>query len=84
MEKNGDKVIEAMLNNTQKPVLFYKHMIHHLLDLNREFTEIMTSSNTRRSESSRNAGIVYSETNSCFLRLSVFAGDRIVSIKIND
>ncbi len=37
MEKNGDKVIEAMLNNTEKPVLFYKHMIHHLLDLNREF-----------------------------------------------
>ncbi len=37
MENNGDKVVHAILNNKEKPVLFYKHMIHHLLDLNREF-----------------------------------------------
>lgn len=37
MENDGDKVVEDLLNNTQKPVLFYKHMIHHLLNLNRDF-----------------------------------------------
>jgi hypothetical protein len=37
MESDGEKVVEAMLNNNEKPVLFYKHMTHHLLDLDREF-----------------------------------------------
>jgi hypothetical protein len=37
MENDGDKVVEAMLNNHEKPILFFKHMTHHLLDLNREF-----------------------------------------------
>ena len=37
MENDGDKVVEAMLNNNEKPVLLFKHMTHHLLDLNREF-----------------------------------------------
>jgi hypothetical protein len=37
MENDGDKVVKEMLSNTQKSVLFYKHMIHHLLDLNRDF-----------------------------------------------
>lgn len=37
MENDGAKVVRSILNDTQKPVLFYKHMIHHLLDLNRDF-----------------------------------------------
>ena len=37
MENDGDKVVDAMLTNSEKPVLFFKHMTHHLLDLNREF-----------------------------------------------
>ncbi len=37
MENDGDKVMEMMLTNTEKPVLFFKHMTHHLLDLNRDF-----------------------------------------------
>ena len=37
MENDGNKVIDAMLKNNEKPVLFYKHMTHHLLDLNRDF-----------------------------------------------
>ena len=40
MENDGDNVIEAMLNNTEKQVLFYKHMTHHLLDLNRKFMKL--------------------------------------------
>lgn len=37
MENDGNKVVEKMLNNNEKPVLFFKHMTHHLLDLNRDF-----------------------------------------------
>lgn len=37
MENDGAKVVETMLNDMQRPVMFFKHMIHHLLDLNRDF-----------------------------------------------
>lgn len=37
MENDGEKVVEMMLNEKDKPVLFFKHMTHHLLGLNREF-----------------------------------------------
>lgn len=37
MENDGNKVIDAMLNINEKPVLFFKHMTHHLLDLERDF-----------------------------------------------
>ena len=37
MENDGDKVVNMMLTNTEKPVLFFKHMTHHLLDLDRDF-----------------------------------------------
>jgi len=37
MENDGEKVVEKMLNNTDKKVLFFKHMTHHLLGLSRSF-----------------------------------------------
>ncbi|MDO1500201.1 sulfotransferase family protein [Winogradskyella maritima] len=37
MEKDGNKVIEEMFNNKTSPMYFYKHMTHHLLDLDRSF-----------------------------------------------
>ncbi|EPR72611.1 Branched-chain amino acid aminotransferase [Winogradskyella psychrotolerans RS-3] len=37
MENDGDEVVKMMLNNTEKPVLFFKHMTHHLLGLKRDF-----------------------------------------------
>lgn len=38
METNGNKVVEMMLRNAEKPVLFFKNMTHHLLpELNRGF-----------------------------------------------
>ncbi|MFK7834448.1 MAG: sulfotransferase family protein [Winogradskyella sp.] len=37
MENDGDKVVDMMLKNGEKPVLFFKHMTHHLLGLNRDF-----------------------------------------------
>ncbi|WP_257018496.1 sulfotransferase family protein [Winogradskyella pacifica] len=37
MENDGDEVVKMMLDNTEKPVLFFKHMTHHLLGLNRDF-----------------------------------------------
>ncbi|WP_299365036.1 sulfotransferase family protein [Winogradskyella sp.] len=37
MENDGCKVVEMMLSNDSKPVLFFKHMTHHLLGLNRDF-----------------------------------------------
>ncbi len=37
MENNGDKVLEMMMTNNEKPILFFKHMTHHLLDLDRGF-----------------------------------------------
>ncbi|MEX0996781.1 MAG: sulfotransferase family protein [Flavobacteriaceae bacterium] len=38
MEIDGNKVVEMMLSNNEKPVLFFKNMTHHLLpELNRSF-----------------------------------------------
>ena len=37
METSGNKVIEMTLRNDEMPVLFFKHMTHHLLDLDRSF-----------------------------------------------
>ena len=37
MEMDGKKVVDTMLNENSKPVLFFKHMTHHLLDLDRSF-----------------------------------------------
>ncbi|WP_411767933.1 sulfotransferase family protein [Winogradskyella sp. A3E31] len=37
METDGEKVVENMLSNSEKPILFFKHMTHHLLDLDRSF-----------------------------------------------
>lgn len=37
MENDGAKVVEMMLTNKDKPVLFFKHMTHHLLELDRDF-----------------------------------------------
>ena len=37
MENDGDKVVKMMLENEEKPVLFFKHMTHHLLDLDKTF-----------------------------------------------
>jgi hypothetical protein len=37
MENNGEEVIKMMMGNHVKPVVFFKNMTHHLLDLNRSF-----------------------------------------------
>ncbi|WP_431137441.1 sulfotransferase family protein [Psychroserpens mesophilus] len=37
MDNDGDKVVNMMLNYSEKPVLFFKNMTHHLLDLDRSF-----------------------------------------------
>lgn len=37
MSNDGDAVMKDLLSNTEKPIYFYKQMIHHLLDLDREF-----------------------------------------------
>ncbi|MEM9679586.1 MAG: sulfotransferase family protein, partial [Bacteroidota bacterium] len=37
METDGNEVVKMMLNNDDKPILFFKHMTHHLLDLDRSF-----------------------------------------------
>ena len=37
MENDGEKVIEMMMSNHAKPVLFFKNMTHHLLGLNLNF-----------------------------------------------
>jgi hypothetical protein len=39
MEHIGDKVIQMMLTASEKPVVFFKNMCHHLLDLDRGFME---------------------------------------------
>ncbi len=39
MEKDGETVVKQMLNNDEKPVLFFKHMTHHLLHLDRSFMD---------------------------------------------
>ncbi|MBU2938384.1 sulfotransferase [Lacinutrix sp. C3R15] len=37
LEHDGTKVIESMMTNTEKPVLFFKNMTHHILHLNKDF-----------------------------------------------
>lgn len=37
MENDGQKVIDMMMGKHEKPVVFFKHMTHHLLDLDRSF-----------------------------------------------
>ncbi len=37
MELEGEKVVEQMMKDTSKPILFFKQMTHHLLDLDRGF-----------------------------------------------
>ena len=39
MENDGKKVVDMMLNYSEKPVLFFKNMTHHLLDLDRSFMD---------------------------------------------
>ena len=36
-ENNGERVIASMMSEPPKPVLFFKHMAHHLLTLDRTF-----------------------------------------------
>jgi hypothetical protein len=44
MESDGDKVVDMMLNNYEKPVLFFKNMTHHLLpSLDKEFMKSMVN-----------------------------------------
>ena len=42
-ENDGGKVIQNMLACHEKPVLFYKHMAHHLLNLDRSFMKEVTN-----------------------------------------
>lgn len=37
MENDGEKVVEMMMGDHEKPVLFFKHMTHHLFDINLDF-----------------------------------------------
>ena len=39
MEKDGEKVIEKMLGPQSSPVVFYKQMTHHLIDLKLDFLQ---------------------------------------------
>ena len=41
MENNGIKVIEMMMGFHNKPVVFFKNMTHHLLNLDRSFMQNM-------------------------------------------
>ena len=43
MECDGEKVIEMMLNTSDKPVLFFKNMTHHLLHLDTSFLKEVTN-----------------------------------------
>lgn len=43
MEQSGEIVVEQMLAENAKPVLFFKNMCHHLLDLDKTFTKQMTN-----------------------------------------
>lgn len=43
MVKDGQKVVEMMMGSHEKPVLFFKHMTHHLLDLDRSFMKDMVN-----------------------------------------
>ncbi|MGB6036545.1 MAG: sulfotransferase family protein [Cryomorphaceae bacterium] len=37
MENDGEKVVEMMMGSHEKPVVFFKHMTHHLIELNLDF-----------------------------------------------
>jgi len=37
MENDGEKVVEMMMGSHEKPVIFFKHMTHHLFELNLDF-----------------------------------------------
>jgi len=37
MENDGNKVVEMILGDHKKPIAFFKHMTHHLLDLDHTF-----------------------------------------------
>lgn len=37
MEQDGEKVVEMMLGDQDRPVAFFKHMTHHLVDLDWSF-----------------------------------------------
>jgi len=37
METDGEKVIQNMLDSHDKPVVFFKHMTHHLINLDLSF-----------------------------------------------
>lgn len=37
MESDGDKVVKMMMGDHDKPVVFFKNITHHLLDLDRSF-----------------------------------------------
>ena len=41
MENDGNKVIEMMRSNSEKPILFFKQMTHHLENLNWDFLSEM-------------------------------------------
>jgi hypothetical protein len=44
METDGEKVVDTMLNYSEKPVLFFKNMTHHLLpSLNKDFMKSMVN-----------------------------------------
>ncbi len=43
METNGEKVIKMMMGEHNKPVVFFKHMTHHLLNLDRSFLKNVTN-----------------------------------------
>lgn len=43
MENDGNSVVDMMLNANEKPVLFFKNMSHHLLNLDYGFMKNMTN-----------------------------------------
>ena len=43
MENDGENVVNMMLENTEKPVLFFKQMTHHLWNLKRDFMKKMVN-----------------------------------------
>jgi hypothetical protein len=43
MESGGDAVIDMMMGEHGKPVVFFKHMSHHILDLDRSFLRDVTN-----------------------------------------
>ena len=43
MENDGSKVIEMMLGNHDRPIVFFKQMTHHLVELDWSFMDEMTN-----------------------------------------